>query len=151
MNLKREDYPLVLMLMMLNESFRERLYEGYAAAGFDDIRPAHQVVFDLLSHEGERVVDLAKRADTTKQAMGYLVAYLEERGYLERVPDPKDGRAQIVRRTVRGWDVTRLARHLIIKIQQDWAEKFGVERMEQVILLMRELVKSVGAEGVIPK
>jgi DNA-binding MarR family transcriptional regulator len=151
MNASRDDYPLWLLLMMLGEQFSVRVYEGYAAAGFDDIRPAHQVVFDLLSHEGDRVVDLAKRADTTKQAMGYLVAYLEERGYLERVPDPKDGRAQIVRRTTRGWDVTRVARHLILQIQQEWGEQFGTERMEQLILLMRELVKSVGAEGVIRK
>src|SRR5690349_1178610 len=99
MNLRRDDYPLGLLLTMLGERFSERIYEGYAAAGFDDIRPAHQVVFDLLSLEGDRVVDLAKKADTTKQAMGYLVAYLEERGYVERMPDPQDGRAQIVRRT----------------------------------------------------
>src|SRR5690606_35566576 len=120
--------------------------EGYMTAGFTDIRPAHHVVFGVLSPEGDRIVDLAKKAKTTKQAMGYLVGYLDECGYLERVPDPRDGRAQIIRRTERGWEVNRAAKRIVQEIQDDWAEQLGPERMDQLMVLLRDLVKIIGEE-----
>lgn len=42
------------------------------------------------------MAELAEEARMTKQSMGELVAYLERRGYVERLPDPRDGRARIV-------------------------------------------------------
>ena len=128
---------------------RQRL----AAAGFADLRPAHNVVFALLRPEGDRVVDLAERAQMTKQAIGYLVAYLEAHGYVERVPDPTDGRAQVVRRTERGWAFQRAARGVVQEIQQEWAEQFGPERMRELMMLLRDLVTLLGVEyqGSVPE
>jgi DNA-binding MarR family transcriptional regulator len=117
------------------------------AAGFGDIRAAHMPVLGLLRPEGDRVVDLAERAQTTKQAMGYLVAYLEEHGYLERVPDPSDGRAQIVRRTERGWEYNRTARRLVEEVQREWAEQLGQEKMEQLLSLLRDLNQVIGTQA----
>ena len=91
------------LLWLPADEVRRHVQEVFEESGFTDIRPAHHSVFGLLNPDGDRVVGLAERAQTTKQAMGYLVAYLEERGYLERVPDPDDGRAKIVRRTEKGW------------------------------------------------
>ena len=41
----------------------------------------------------------AEQAQVTKQTAGFLVDQLEKAGYLERVPDPTDGRARLVRVT----------------------------------------------------
>ena len=41
----------------------------------------------------------------TKQSMAQLVAHLERHGYVERIPDPADGRAKLVRATERGREV----------------------------------------------
>src|SRR5690349_14644863 len=71
----------------------------------------------FLRREGDRIVELAKRAQMTKQAVGYLISYLERHGYVERVPDPTDGRAQIVRRTERGWAFQRAAGRVVQEIQ----------------------------------
>ena len=49
------------------------------------------------------MTDLAARAAMTKQAMRELVVHLEERGYVEVVPHPDDGRAKLVTLTDRGW------------------------------------------------
>ena len=46
--------------------------------------------------------ELAARAQITKQSMAELVAHLEQYGYVERIPDPADGRAKLVRATIRG-------------------------------------------------
>ena len=43
--------------------------------------------------------ELARRAQITKQSMSELVAHLERHGYVERVPDPDDRRAKLVRAT----------------------------------------------------
>lgn len=125
---------------------RRRVHEGYRAAGFDDLTAAHDPVFMYLSPEGDRIVDLARKALMTKQAMGYLVQHLEQRGYLERIPHPQDGRAQLIRRTERGWEVNRLARQLVEEIQNEWAAQIGQDRMAQLIALLRELVDLIGVE-----
>ena len=146
MEVSKDGFLIGALLHFTVDELERRVSAGYQLAGFDDIRAAHKPVFGLLRPEGDRIVDLAERAGTTKQAMGYLVAYLEEHGYLERVPDPTDGRAQIVRRTERGWEVNRLARSLVEEIQQDWTMQLGGERMDQLIVLLRDLVKIVGTQ-----
>jgi DNA-binding MarR family transcriptional regulator len=55
---------------------------------------------------------LAERAHMTKQAMAELVAHLEAQGYVERIPDPNDGRAELVRTTTRGRAVFAIVRKL---------------------------------------
>jgi DNA-binding MarR family transcriptional regulator len=142
----QQGFLIGALLLIPADELRRRVQEGYMTAGFTDIRPAHHVVFGVLSPEGDRIVDLAKKAQTTKQAMGYLVEYLEECGYLERVPDPRDGRAQIIRRTERGREVNRAAKRIVQEIQDDWAEQLGPERMDQLMVLLRDLVKIIGEE-----
>jgi DNA-binding MarR family transcriptional regulator len=134
------------LVAITSDALRQQARERLAAVGFADVRPAHDVVFALLQAEGDRIVELAKRAQMTKQAMGYLITYLEAHDYLERVPDPADGRAQIVRRTKRGWAFQRAARQVVQEIQNEWAEQLGVERMQQLIELLRDLVKLLGVE-----
>lgn len=141
---KDEGFLIGALLLFPAGELRRRVLEGYHAAGFTELGPAHDPVFGLLSPEGDRVVDLARRAQMSKQAMGYLVAYLEEHGYLERVPDPQDGRAKIVRRTDKGWQVNRLARQLVQQVQDEWTEVLGKQRMEQLLGLLGDLVKSIG-------
>jgi DNA-binding MarR family transcriptional regulator len=121
-----------------------RVLDGYHLAGFTDIRAVHAHVFRLLPSEGCRITELAERAYSSKQATGYLVDYLEEHGYLERVPDPKDGRAQIVRRTERGWELNRMARQLVQQVQNEWAQQLGEERMAVMIESLRLLVQILG-------
>ena len=85
------------------QALSSRVAADLVAAGFDELRPAQLVVFQHLNAGGSRVTDLAARAQMTKQSMGALVDDLERWGYVERVPDPNDRRARIVRRTSRGW------------------------------------------------
>jgi DNA-binding MarR family transcriptional regulator len=146
MTASKSGFRIGALLLIPSDALREYVFAGYQAAGFTDLRPAHEVVFGVLRPEGDRVIELAKRARTTKQAMGYHVDYLEQCGYLERVPDPTDGRAQIVRRTEKGWEVNRTATRLVEEIQQQWAEQLGAERMEQLMALLGDLVKIIGVD-----
>jgi DNA-binding MarR family transcriptional regulator len=123
-----------------------RVQEGLIAAGFHDLRPAHTPVFQLLAPQGSRVTDLAEQAGIAKQSMGYLIDYLEKHGYVERIPDPTDGRAQLVRRTARGWEVNRMSAQLVREIQQEWTQLLGEERMKHLMSLLSELVSLLGEQ-----
>ena len=128
--------------ILLREPFQavvQRVSAGLAAAGFDDLRPAHAAVFQHIEAGGSRLTDLAERAQITKQSMGYLVDYLEQRGYLERRPDPTDRRAALVCLTERGWDQIRAALATIAEIEAEWASKLGNPRMEQLRETLTEL------------
>ncbi len=85
------------------------------------------VVFQHLLLEGMHLTELAERAQITKQSMGYLVDYLQERGYVERVPDLVDGRARVTRQIVQG-------------IEEDWACRLGEHKMDQLRQLLKELI-----------
>ncbi len=66
------------------------------------IRVAHTALFPHVDLEGTRLTEIARRLGTTKQAAGQLVDELEELGVLERVADPADARAKLVRFSKKG-------------------------------------------------
>jgi DNA-binding MarR family transcriptional regulator len=116
-----------------------RIAADLARAGHTDLRPAHFSVFQQLPAEGGRLTVLADRAQMTKQSMGALVEHLVRAGYLERIVDPTDGRAQIIRRTDRGWDVERIARASIQQLEDEWGEALGHERVQQCRQFLADL------------
>jgi len=66
------------------------------------VRVAHTALLPHVDLEGTRLTELARRVGVSKQAVGQLVDELEEMGQLERVPDPDDSRAKLVRFSKRG-------------------------------------------------
>jgi len=131
-------------LRKLVDGVDDRVHEALVAAGFEDVRLAHHVVFQYLHGEGSRVTELAERARMTKQSMQYLVDHLEEGGYLERVSDLRDGRAKMVRLTARGRSVERAAREAIARLENEWADEVGRERFAEFFTVLEQLAQ--GAE-----
>jgi DNA-binding MarR family transcriptional regulator len=110
-----------------------------AARGHPDVRFAHGSVFQFLDDEGTRVSVLAERAQVSKQAMAQLVAHLEEHGYVERIPDPGDRRAKLVRATARGREVFAIARALMADVDARLRTRLGDAKLEQLRALLHEL------------
>jgi DNA-binding MarR family transcriptional regulator len=71
--------------------------------------------------------------------MGYLVDYLEQRGYLERRPDPTDRRATLICLTERGWNQIRAALAIIATLEEEWTSQLGNYRMQQLREALAEL------------
>jgi MarR family transcriptional regulator, temperature-dependent positive regulator of motility len=125
------------------------LHEGLREAGYGDVRPAHYAVFRYMKDEGSRVTELAEAAGMTKQSMGELVAYLEERAYVERRPDPRDRRAKIVVSTEKGQQGIEAAAERIAEIEAELAGRMGKERLEELISSLAELTAILGEpEGI---
>jgi DNA-binding MarR family transcriptional regulator len=101
-------------------------------------------VFQHIEAGGSRLTDLAERAQITKQSMGYLVDDLEQRGYLERRPDPSDRRAALISLTDRGWEQVRASLTIIATLEEEWASGLGQPRMEQLRELLADLRQFTG-------
>lgn len=121
----------------------KRIHDGLARAGFDDLSPAHFVVFQHMRPEGVRATELAEQAQITKQSMGYLIAYLEERGYVKRVADPHDKRARLVQLTERGQALDATARAIVQQVEQEWSQYLGADRFAQLQQLLRDLIAAL--------
>ena len=128
-----------VLLRDLGQDVVRQVAAGLVDAGFADVRPAHTAVFQHIDAEGSRLTDLAEQAQMTKQSMGYLVDYLEERGYLERHPDPTDRRVAVIRLTDRGWDEIPAAVAIIAQIEEEWTQRLGKTRMRQLREALTEL------------
>jgi DNA-binding MarR family transcriptional regulator len=133
------------LLRIPREATLRRVLDGLAAAGFADVRPAHFTVFQHMPPEGIRLTVLADAALLTKQSTAYLVDDLEVMGYLERVPDPSDRRAKVLRLTARGRAVEDTVRATIRQIEADWAQRLGEANYQELTRLLRALVAMLEA------
>ena len=127
--------------LTINELVSERLAER----GFADVRPAHGAIGMHIADSGSRVTDLARLAQVSKPTVVYLIDDLERLGYVERGPDPADGRAKLVRLTDRGTQAQGAAREIVAEIETDWSELLG----ERDFARLRELLQRLH-EGLWP-
>jgi DNA-binding MarR family transcriptional regulator len=134
----RKDF--VALLFTAADNLVADLSARMQEAGYGDVRGAHGCVFGNMEADGMRLTELAERAGMTKQAVGEAVSDLELLGYAERVPDPSDGRAKIIRLSERGHAAQRAGFAIIADIEGEWAERFGAERVEDVRSLLIDLV-----------
>lgn len=129
---------LIRAARLFNELAMARARERH---GFD-LRPAHTALFPHVSLEGTRTTELAARMGITKQAVGQVVAELEEAGMLHRVPDPSDGRAKLVRFTAAGKKALLTGIGVLDEVEADLAQRVGGPAMGR---LRRDLARLVAA------
>ena len=130
------------LAILLREPFRTmtaRLMQRLVERGHPEVRFAHGNVFQYLDDDGTRVSLLAERAQVSKQAMAQLVAHLEAHGYVERVADPGDRRAMLVRATDRGRDVYAVAREFVAEVEARLTDRMGEAKLRRLRALLAEL------------
>lgn len=132
------------LLRLAHQAMSQELARWLVESGYVDLQPAHSAAIQALWMEpgGARLTTLARKARMTKQSMGALVEHLGRAGYVERVEDPEDRRASLVRLTARGQAYTREVRAFVRRVEADWAKRVGAQRMrdlrETLALLVAE-------------
>ncbi|RSM43470.1 MarR family transcriptional regulator [Actinoplanes sp. ATCC 53533] len=116
-----------------------RVFAALAAAGFDDFTPAQARVFQRIAPGGSRLTDLAEQAQITKQSAGFLVDQLAKAGYVERVPDPTDARARLVRIAPRGARAVPLAAAIVAEVEAEWTTHLGADRIARLREILTDL------------
>src|SRR5947209_610819 len=93
--------PMIGSLLRVPALAFSRHLSAQLATEYPDLRQTHMPVIIHIDHPpgGTRLTDLAERAQVSKSSMQELVDYMEQQGYLERIADPTDRRAKLVRLT----------------------------------------------------
>lgn len=109
------------------QRFEDRVLALLAQAGWPDTRRTHINLTRHLDLQGTRITELARRAAMTNGAMSELIDQCHALGLVERVLDPLDRRARVVRFTDHGLR---------------WLEAFG----RALAQAEREMARAVGRE-----
>jgi DNA-binding MarR family transcriptional regulator len=112
--------------------------------GHNDLRPAHARLMVFLGWEGSRITDIARAQDVTKNAVGQLVTELEDLGYVERVPDPVDGRAKIVRYTEQGRALLADAAAIAEQLDAEIEAVIGARRLAELRSTLADICHHLG-------
>lgn len=127
---QRQDSPaerhvtLISLLRRTHHLMVNEVTGRLEASGFADSPPSFHPIFENLDPDGTRLTVIAARAGLTHQAVGEVVAELERRGYVERRPDPDDGRARLVCLTDGGRALVRAAIGHITAIEEEWTARW---------------------------
>ena len=138
----RQQPNLGILLFVAHRALEQRAHEAVLAAGITDITLAQARIAARIGPHGTRVSDLAEQARVTKQSAGFLVDQLAAAGYVERVPDPADRRARLVRLTARAQRVVKTANAEVERVLAEWADHVGAERLHEMhgtLLELREI------------
>ena len=130
-----------VLLFVAHRAMEQRVLERVQAAGHP-VTQAQGRVAARIGPDGTRLTELAAAAQVTKQTAGFLVDQLERAGYVERVPDPRDARARLVRLAPRGLEVQELAREVEAEIRAEWEAHLGAEdyaHLEATMARLREI------------
>jgi DNA-binding MarR family transcriptional regulator len=137
----QDELNLGLLLFIPYRAMEKALLDALAAAGYD-ITLAQARVFQRIDQDGSRITDLAEAAVLTKQTVGFLVDQLQRAGYVERTPDPRDGRARLVRVAPRGAAAVQASMSVVAEVEAQWTAYLGETRTAQLreaLTILREI------------
>ena len=131
--------PLNGLIKLAFDAIIEEFRGDMEQSEFSDLRPTHGCVFRYMRKRGLRLTEIAERGNMTKQSAGEVVDDLVARGYVERVPDPDDRRAKLVRLTERGEAAQARGFSLLAEIEKRWGERYGAERIAGLRAILEEI------------
>lgn len=114
--------------------------ELMAEAGHSHTRRSHVNLTRHLDLDGTRITELARRAAMTNAAMSELIDQCEGLGLVERMADPADRRARVVRFTPQGLQWLTAFGHAVNAAQREMVAEIG----EQTLAV---LLKDLGRYG----
>jgi DNA-binding MarR family transcriptional regulator len=132
------------LLRVTWQHVREEMLRSVHAAGFCDFQDAHFAVFSYPLPDGARPSDLARQRRMSRQAINYLVAQLEDLGYVERRA-PEGGDRRLIYLSVRGRQVAETIFACLRRLHAAWAEEIGHDRFELFLGVLSQL--AAGAES----
>ena len=128
------DFPgrpvIGLLLRLVYQHYAQDIDAALREAGFGDIRPGAANVFPFVPPEGITVSRLAELARVRKQSMAQAVNQLERTGYVERRPNPRDHRSQLVFLTERGASVPPVTHAAAERVEERWAHLISPAEFE---------------------
>jgi DNA-binding MarR family transcriptional regulator len=141
--MNRKGASLALLLLGGFRSLADAATERLAKRGFEDFRPAHDFAMRAIAAGADNASELGRRLSVTKQAAAKTIALLEERGYVGRDLDAKDGRRKRLQLTPLGLNVLRTGEKIFDDLRSEWAEQIGIDRLELIEAVLTDRLSSL--------
>jgi DNA-binding MarR family transcriptional regulator len=133
------------LLVRLLHEFRTALFDGVEGTEFADLRFAHNQIWGNVGIDGIRLTELANKANLSLAACSELVNELQSLGYLERHPDPADGRAKLIFPTPRGRRLLDAAGERVAALEAEWRAHLPADEFDRACRALDRLLHAAEA------
>lgn len=126
-----------LLCLIVSNGFTAGVLDQLSQAGFGDSRFSHGFIVQGLLAGDTTVTQLAERLGVTVQAASKTVREMERLGYIDRHPDPADGRSSRLALSARGKANLAAARKARLTLTDSLRKSLGDERTRELTALLR--------------
>jgi DNA-binding MarR family transcriptional regulator len=131
-----------ILLMLAYQEFVGELRGDLTGQGFTDQGRSDGYVLRSLGGTPMTTSELAERLAISKQGAGQLVDDMERRGYVERRPDPRDGRARLLYLSERGQAALTAAR----RFHQKYERRLVREHGKDAVANLRAMLTAIASD-----
>ena len=138
---------LIAHLMVVTHFLQKSTLEKLSARpGYEKLNLSYQGYISLLAERDFSPGELAARLGISKQACSKTVRELESLGLIERRKNPEDSRSSWLSLTAKGLALLQDGIDATNQAQQQFAEKVGTDRLEQLIAVLDTLCGKLAIE-----
>ena len=130
--MSRSGADLALLLLGGFRTLVDAAHAELAERGYEDVRPVHDFAMRAIAAGADSASELGRRLSITKQSAAKTIAVLQERGYVTRDTDPRDGRRKRLQVTALGFDVMRQGEAVFDELRHQWAQQIGAAELDRI-------------------
>jgi DNA-binding MarR family transcriptional regulator len=130
--MSRSGADLALLLLGGFRTLVDAAIAELAERGHQDVRPVHDFAMRAIAAGADSASELGRRLSITKQSAAKTIAVLQERGYVTRDTDPRDGRRKRLQVTALGFDVMRQGEAVFDELRDQWAQQIGAAELDRI-------------------
>lgn len=130
-------FNLPLVLLRASDWFNDALMEDLRHLGWPPVSRSQSLVFAYLDPTGTRPAELARRMNTSRQAVHQLLRPLVERGLIELHPDESDGRASRAHPTPRAFEMGVDIASLLDGYEEELVQRIGAANARALARIVR--------------
>lgn len=138
---------LGILVGLAYQAFTDELRTDLETRGFPDLGSAYGYVFRALAVETLHLHQLAARLGMTAQGAAKIVNEMVSRGYVERKPDPQDGRAKELRLAPRGRAALAAARRFHATYERRLRSRLGESTVAEARQMLEAMIARSGGDA----
>jgi DNA-binding MarR family transcriptional regulator len=113
-------------------------------SGHTAVRPSFALLLSRLWRESRPISALASELSMSVQACSQLAGHVEAAGYLERRPNPEDGRSRVVQLTARGRELVEESVRIVLACDAEYASLVGATAYRRFTTALVALYRGLG-------
>ena len=137
---------LAAALPRLANHVTHRLQALTMARGHPGLKPSFGAVLAAIGPRGGRIQTMADNQAVSKQAISAIATELEQLGYIERCPDPRDARQLILLFSASGCRLIEDSVSALDELEQDFIEHLGKRGFSEMTDVLSRIYRALHLE-----